>query len=83
MWSHRVVVPPPLFDDDLRFFEAVEDFPIQKFILEAAIEGLAIAVLPRRTGFNVSCFGTNSCNPIPCLPVINRLAGESGNPESL
>ena len=46
VWSNGVVVPPPLFDDDLCFFEGVEDFPIQQFIPEAGIEGLAVAVLP-------------------------------------
>ena len=46
VWSDGVVVPPPLFDDDLCLFEGVEDFPIQQFIPEAGIEGLAVAVLP-------------------------------------
>ena len=46
MWSDGVVVSPPLFDDDLCFPEGVEDFPIQKLVPEASIEGLAVAVLP-------------------------------------
>ncbi len=46
VWSDGVVVPPPLFDDDLCLLQGVEDFPIQQFIPEAGIEGLAVAVLP-------------------------------------
>ena len=41
-----VVVPPPLFDDDLSLFEGIEDLPIQQFVPEAGIEGLAVSVLP-------------------------------------
>ena len=41
-----VVVSPPLFDDDLSLFESIEDLPIEQFVPEAGIEGLAIAVLP-------------------------------------
>jgi len=46
MWSHRVVVFPPLFDDDLRLFEGVEDLPVEQFIPEPSVEALAIAVFP-------------------------------------
>ena len=46
VWFDGVVVSPPLFDDDLCFPEGVEDFPIQQFIPEAGIEGLAVTVLP-------------------------------------
>jgi len=45
--SDGVVIVPPLFDDDLCLLQGVEDPPIQKFVPEADIEGLAIAVLPR------------------------------------
>jgi len=44
MWSFRVVVHPPLFDDDLRLFEVVEDLPVEQFIPEPCVETLAIAV---------------------------------------
>ena len=57
VWSDGVVVSPPLFDDDLSLFEGIEDLPIQQFVPEAGIEGLAVSVLPRRAGFNVSGFG--------------------------
>ncbi len=50
VWSNGVVVPPPLLDDDLRLLQAVEDLPVEQFIPEAGIEGLAVAVLPGRAG---------------------------------
>ena len=65
MWSDGVVVSPPLFDDDLRLLQAVEDFPIQKFIPEAGIEGLAISVLLGGPRFNVSRFGPHRLDPVP------------------
>ena len=46
MGSLGVVVSPPLFDDDLSLFEGIEDLPIEQFVPEAGIEGLAVAVLP-------------------------------------
>ena len=46
MGSDGVVVSPPLFDDDLSLFEGIEDLPIQQFVPEAGIEGLAVSVLP-------------------------------------
>jgi len=46
VWSLGVVVTPPLFDDDLGFFQAVEDLSIQKLIAEPGVEALAIPVLP-------------------------------------
>ena len=63
-WSDGIVVSPPLFDDDLRLLQAVEGLPIHQFIPEAGVEGIAVADLPGRAGFNVSGFGTNSCNPV-------------------
>jgi hypothetical protein len=41
-----IVMPPPLLDDDLGFFEAIEDFPIQKLVTEPGVEALAVSVLP-------------------------------------
>ncbi len=45
--SLGVVVFPPLFDDDLRLFQGVEDFAVQQFVPEAGIEAFTVAVLPR------------------------------------
>jgi hypothetical protein len=35
-----------MFDDRLGLPEAVEDFAVQQFVPEFAVEGLAVAVLP-------------------------------------
>ena len=47
MRSHRVVVSPPLLNDDLCLFKAVEDLPVEQFIPEPCVETLAISVFPR------------------------------------
>ena len=65
VWSDGVVVSPPVFDDDLSLLQGSEDLPIQQFVPEAGIEGLAIAVLPRRAGFNVGGFGPHRLDPVP------------------
>lgn len=41
-----VVVMAPLFDQDLCFLEAVEDFLIRAFVTQFAIERFAVTVLP-------------------------------------
>ena len=68
VWSDGVVVSPPLFDDDLSLLQGVEHLPIKQFVPEAGIEGLAVSVLPRRAGFNVGGFGTDSLDPVPDGP---------------
>ena len=47
MRAARVVVRSPLLDDDGGLFLAVEDLPVQAFVTQFAIEGLAATVLPR------------------------------------
>ena len=39
VWSLRVVVFSPFFDDDLRLFQVVEDLAIKQLVPEAGIEG--------------------------------------------
>ena len=46
MFSDGGVMVSPLFADDLRLFEGIENLPIQQFVPESSIAGLAIAVLP-------------------------------------
>ena len=65
VWPDRVVVPPPFFDDDLSLLQGVEDLSIKQFVPEAGIEGLAVSVLPRRAGFNVGGFGSDSMERVP------------------
>ena len=47
MRSSGVVVDAPVLDDHLSFPGVVEDLAIEQFVSELAIEGLALAVLPR------------------------------------
>ena len=65
MWALRVVMPPPLLNDDPGFFQAVEDFSVQELIAEPGIEALAVSVLPGRPGFDVGGLGTDSLDPLP------------------
>jgi hypothetical protein len=44
--SDGVVVPPPAFDDDLGFAEAVEDLAVEEFAAGPSVEALDIAILP-------------------------------------
>ena len=59
MRSFRVVVLSPLLDQDSSFFEAVEDFTVEEFITQFAVEGFAVAVLPRTAGFDVQRVGAD------------------------
>ena len=53
MRTFGVIVDAPFLDDHLGFLETVEDFAVQTFIPELAIEGFAIAVLPWRSRLNI------------------------------
>jgi hypothetical protein len=43
----RVVMFPPLFDDNLCFFQGVKDLTVKQFVSEAGIEALTVSVFPR------------------------------------
>lgn len=58
-------MPPPLFDQDLCLAEIVEDLSVQQLVAEAGVEALAIAILPRRSGLDISRFRPNGADPIP------------------
>jgi len=45
-WPDSVILPAPLFDDDLCFLEGIEDPAVKGFVPKPAIEALNIAVLP-------------------------------------
>ena len=59
-----VVEAPPLLDQELRFGERGEDFAVQAFIPQLAVEALAIAVLPGAAGLDVECFYVEPGEPI-------------------
>jgi hypothetical protein len=58
-----VVVLPPLFDDDFGLLECVEDFAVEQLIPEAGVEGLAVAILPRRPWGDIGSFSSHSIDP--------------------
>ena len=58
MRPNRVVVPPPTLNDDLCFFQRVEDLAIQKLISQLRVEALTIAILPGAARHDVSGLGT-------------------------
>ena len=64
MRSFCIVVFPPLFDQDLRFFQAIEDLAIQELISEARIEALAISIFPRAARFDVQGFYLELLQPL-------------------
>lgn len=52
MRADGVVVPPPLFDDDLGFSQRVEDLTVEQLVSELAVEAFIVAVLPRAAWFD-------------------------------
>ncbi len=59
-----VVVPPPLLDDDLCFSQRIEDFPVEKFVPEACVEALDVAVLLGASRLNVGGLYSNHADPV-------------------
>src|ERR1700722_2553413 len=63
MGSGGVVVVAPLLDQNFGFLQAVEDFAVEQFVPQLAVEAFAIAVLPGTAGLDVERLGTNACQP--------------------
>jgi hypothetical protein len=61
--AYGVVLITPLPDDDLGFLEAVEDLLVEAFVTQLAVEGLAVAVLPRTAWLDVERFGAEPGEP--------------------
>ena len=63
-----VVVPPPLLDDDFGFSHRMEYLLVEEFIPEAGVEALAVPVLPRTAGLDVSGLRADCSDPVArCL----------------
>ena len=58
MGTDRIVVLSPSLDQHLRLLQSVEDFHVQKFVSELAIEALVVAVLPGTAGLDVERLDT-------------------------
>ena len=54
---------PPVFDHDLYLLQGVEDFAVEQFITQFAVEALAVAVLPRTSRLDVGRLGSDGGNP--------------------
>ena len=55
MWSHGVVVHPPLLDQDLGFEERVEHLHVEQLVPQLAVEALdieQIAVVSSRISYS-------------------------------
>ena len=52
MWTFRIVVDPPVFDDVLGLCEASDPVLVQAFFSEPAIEALDVGILGRLAGIN-------------------------------
>jgi len=63
MGSDGVVVVAPLLDEDLGFLGAAEDFSIEQFVPQLAVEAFAIAVLPRTARRDVKRLYPNPGQP--------------------
>lgn len=71
MWSLRVVLLSPFFDDALGFTQGVDDFAIEHFASNPPVEAFAISFLPRCPRFDVGGFRADGSDPVP-----NRLRNE-------
>ena len=64
MRTDRVVVTPPGFDHDLRFFQGVEDFAVEQFVAQLAVEAFAVTILPRTSWLDVGSLRANGGDPL-------------------
>src|SRR3982751_2237172 len=82
--SDGVVVMAPLTDHNLGFLQTVEDLTVEQLIAQLAVEGLAVAVLPRTAGPDVKSLAptcASHCRTILAIisaPLSDRIC--SGTP---
>jgi len=62
VWSLRVVVFPPFFNDNLCLSQTVEYLTIKQFISELGIKAFKVSILLRAARFDVRRLCTNSSN---------------------
>ena len=63
MRADGVVVLAPLLNENLGFFQGIEEFAIEQFITHFAIEAFDIAVLPGAARFNEQGLDRQSAQP--------------------
>src|SRR6516164_6632781 len=64
VWPDGVEVQAPAFSQHAQFLDRVEDFAIEELISQLAVERFAVAVLPRRSGFDVECLRAGVDQPL-------------------
>ena len=58
----------PVFDDDFRLLDRIEDFAVEQLVTEFRVEAFAIAVFSRTARHDVGGFSPDCCDPLPeCL----------------
>src|ERR1700757_29386 len=72
--SGGVVADAPAFGQHTQFLDRVEEFSVEELIAQLAVERFAVAVLPRRAGFDVQCF----CASISASHLRRSFATNSG-----
>ena len=64
MRPYLVIVFNPFTHNNLSFFKAVEDLPIQKVVSEGAVKAFIKAIFQSSTWFYVSSFDVNTSKPL-------------------
>src|SRR5579872_1629158 len=64
VWPFGVVVDAPAFRQHLRFLQRVEDLSVEKLIAQSGVEALAVAVLPRRSRFDIKSACADAGQPL-------------------
>lgn len=68
VWTDRIVVDPPLFCQNLRFLQRVEQLAVQELRAHFPIERFDIAVFPRGAGLNVEGLNLQGLQPATQFP---------------
>src|SRR5271163_435420 len=63
-----VVLRAPLFDDNLRFAQRIEDLAVQTFVAQLAVETFAVAILPGAAGLDEERRRSHSAQPFTQFP---------------
>ena len=63
MWSDRIIVSSPAFNQHLRLLQRVEDFSGQKLITELSIKRLVVSILPGTARLDEQGFDANPAEP--------------------
>lgn len=67
VWTNRVVVDPPTFDDNLGFFQCIERLAVEQSIAHFPVKRFAVAVFPRSSRLNIEWCHLQRRQPLPEL----------------